>query len=55
MYDSAMAAQEGAKKKNKKKHSAFGWEVFNDDSLFRAYEKRVKKLESHTEEELNEE
>jgi hypothetical protein len=45
LYDSALAAQEGAKKKNKKKNTTFGWEVFNDDSLFRAYEKRVKKLE----------
>jgi hypothetical protein len=32
------------KRKKKKNNATFGWEVFNDDSLFRGYEKRVKKL-----------
>ena len=32
----------------KKKHDTFGWDVFNEDSLFRAYKKRVKDLPHYT-------
>jgi len=28
----------------KKSHETFGWDVFNEDSLFRAYKKRIKAL-----------
>mmetsp|Transcript_13654 Transcript_13654/g.13376 ORF Transcript_13654/g.13376 Transcript_13654/m.13376 type:complete len:89 (+) Transcript_13654:722-988(+) len=45
LYDSASVASNQYKKKQKKKHTTFGWEVFNDDSLYRAYDKRVKKLQ----------
>jgi len=37
--------QSGRKrKKNKGNKEAYGWEVFNTDSLYRAYEKRVNKM-----------
>ena len=32
------------RKRNKESREAYGWEVFNTDSLYRAYEKRVKKM-----------
>ena len=32
------------RKRNKESKEAYGWEVFNTDSLYRAYEKRVKKM-----------
>jgi len=32
------------RKRNKKAKEAYGWEVFNTDSLYRAYDKRVKKM-----------
>jgi len=35
--------QEAAEKKEKNK-AAFGWDVFNQDSLYKAYEKRLNKL-----------
>jgi len=33
------------KKRNKKKAITFGWDVFNDDAIYRAYEKRADKLQ----------
>jgi hypothetical protein len=33
----------GQKKRDKKPNETFGWDVFNTDSLYRAYEKRVTK------------
>lgn len=33
------------KKRNKKKMPTFGWDVFNDDAIYRAYEKRADKLQ----------
>lgn len=37
--------QTGRKRKRiKESKEAYGWEVFNTDSLYRAYEKRVKKI-----------
>ena len=32
------------RKRNKESKEAYGWEVFNTDSLYRAYEKRVNKM-----------
>lgn len=32
------------RKRNKESKEAYGWEVFNTDSLYRAYEKRVNKV-----------
>lgn len=32
------------RKRNKESKEAYGWEVFNTDSLYRAYEKRVNKI-----------
>lgn len=31
-------------KKKEKGRAAFGWDVFNQDSLFKAYKKRLAKL-----------
>lgn len=39
--------KQGSKKKRDDKSSrkeTFGWDVFNQDSLYRAYEKRVTKI-----------
>ena len=48
MFEPAIQAeklQSGRKrKKNKGSKEAYGWEVFNTDSLYRAYEKRVNKM-----------
>jgi len=39
------AAKVESMKGNKKKtHDTFGWDVFNEDSLFRAYKKRLKAM-----------
>ena len=35
------------RKRNKESKEAYGWEVFNTDSLYRAYEKRVNKMMPH--------
>jgi len=32
------------KKKSKNAVASYGWDVFNDDSLYRAYNKRIKKI-----------
>jgi peptidyl-prolyl isomerase G (cyclophilin G) len=37
-------------KKKKEKNEVFGWDVFNDDSLYRAYTKRCEKLPFYAEE-----
>ena len=34
-----------AAKKKKKNAAGFGWEVFNQDNLYKAYKKRTQKLE----------
>ena len=47
MYESAiMVEKQGPSKRKKKKDKkeTYGWEVFNSDSLYKAYEKRVKKI-----------
>jgi pre-mRNA-splicing factor SYF2 len=43
MYESAEQAEQRAKKQKKKEKNkaSFGWEVFNQDNLFRAYKKRA--------------
>ena len=43
MYESASSAAEKTKKQKKKdkNKASFGWEVFNQDNLFRAYKKRA--------------
>lgn len=38
------AHMEERESKKKKKHETFGWEVFNDESLYRAYKKRLKNV-----------
>jgi len=47
LYESAMYAKQRDSKKRKRKDGAFGWDVFNQDTLYRAYEKRLKKIK-HT-------
>jgi hypothetical protein len=32
------------KKREKKPKETFGWDIFNTDSLYKAYEKRINKL-----------
>ncbi|CDW74497.1 peptidyl-prolyl cis-trans cyclophilin-type family protein [Stylonychia lemnae] len=41
-FDTAAQAEKG--KKRKGKNLTFGWDVFNEDTLYRAYFKRVKNL-----------
>lgn len=46
MFETAESAQrkmEQARKKEKGR-AAFGWDVFNQDALFKAYKKRLGKL-----------
>ena len=51
------ALQSENSRKRSKKNTSFGWDVFNEDSLYRAYHKRLKnlpdskELEAMTEEE----
>ena len=46
LYESAIMVDKNSKSKKKKGkgRETYGWEVFNADSLYRAYEKRVKKI-----------
>ena len=48
LFETAIQAekQQGSRKRKRNKGSkeAYGWEVFNTDSLYRAYEKRVNKM-----------
>ena len=46
VLDSAETAgrRDDAKKKKERRRAAFGWDVFNDDSKHKAYEKRVASL-----------
>ena len=48
LFETAIQAEKqlGGKKRKRNKESkeAYGWEVFNTDSLYRAYEKRVNKM-----------
>ena len=47
LFETAMQADKhGSKKKRRadKDKETYGWDVFNTDSLYRAYEKRVKKV-----------
>lgn len=45
LNDSIEAAENKDKKKKKGNPDAFGWDVFNQDSLYRAHEKRLKHIE----------
>ena len=38
--------------KKRKKNIAFGWDVFNDDTMYKAHFKRTKKLEKLNNKEL---
>ena len=47
LFETAIQAEKhGSKKKKRadKNKETYGWDVFNTDSLYRAYEKRVKKV-----------
>lgn len=41
-----MGKTDKMKKRNGKKKITFGWDVFNDDAIYRAYEKRTDKLQA---------
>jgi hypothetical protein len=43
MSESAIA-QSKARKRDKPAKESYGWDVFNKDSVYRAYEKRVNKI-----------
>ena len=53
IYINEPAALAEKNSKKKKKNMTFGWDVFNDDSLYKAYFKRVKKLENVPKNDLN--
>ena len=42
MHESAIAQMK--KRNNKDRHESYGWDVFNADSIYKAYEKRVNKI-----------
>jgi len=44
LYETAVQAEKTGKKKKKGGKETYGWDVFNTDSLYRAYEKRVNKI-----------
>lgn len=48
LFETAIQAEKQVgnrkRKRNKESKEAYGWEVFNTDSLYRAYEKRVNKM-----------
>jgi hypothetical protein len=44
LFETAVQAEKTKRKKKKTRQETYGWDVFNTDSLFKAYEKRVKKL-----------
>lgn len=45
MLETAIKAEKGLKRKKKGGKFTYGWEVFNQDTLYRAHNKRVKKNE----------
>ena len=53
LFETALAASKQDKKRNKKakakdqakkEGNTFGWDMYNTDSLYRAYDKRVAKI-----------
>lgn len=44
-FDTAQAVEKISLKQKRKGAGTFGWDVFNEDSLYGAYYKRVKKFE----------
>lgn len=44
MTESAISQLKLKKREKKKPEESFGWDVFNTDSLYKAYEKRINKL-----------
>ena len=45
LFETANQAEKyGSKKKKKSNKETYGWNVFNTDALYRAYEKRVNKI-----------
>jgi len=55
MYETAAQAEARDKKQQKKKKGAasFGWEVFNQDSLYKAHERRIKRAGAPDKESYN--
>jgi len=47
--DQAALRVENLNGKKKQKHERFGWDVFNDETLFSAYKKRVKNMPHYDE------
>ena len=50
-----MGAAEKVSLKKRQRTQVFGWDVFNEDSLYGAYFKRVKKFEGKAAQESKEE
>merc|ERR1712154_306902 len=48
LYESAEYAQNIQQKKKRKTEAAFGWNVFNDDTLYTAYNKRIAKINKNS-------
>ncbi|SPQ93550.1 Pre-mRNA-splicing factor SYF2 [Plasmodiophora brassicae] len=44
LHQTAEKCQESYERKHNKKPAAFGWDVFNQDALFRSYERRTKSI-----------
>ena len=58
LFETAIQAEKhGTKKKKRadKDREAYGWDVFNTDSLYKAYEKRVKKIPKNSNKQLTKE
>ena len=45
MLETAMKAERSNKRKKKGGKFTYGWEVFNQDTLYRSHNKRIKKNE----------
>jgi hypothetical protein len=44
LFETAVQAEKVRKRQGNKKNETYGWDVFNTDSLFKAYNKRLKNL-----------
>ena len=53
LYLTETAARAEKTKKRDKKKETFGWDMFNDDAIFKAYEKRASKLQKDDIDESN--
>jgi hypothetical protein len=52
MHETAESVSYRDKKKGKKKTASFGWEVFNQDSIYNAYKKRLEETRQNEDEEV---